>query len=208
MKTDALITFATAMFAILNPIGSVAIFAGMVSNYSAAERRSIAIRSCLAMAVILVGTVWAGEFILKLFAVDIASLQVAGGVMISWISISMLQSNQNAIHDSKVGPGSAEQDIAIVPLAMPMVAGPGAIVTVMVTTHQHHGMTSNLEISAVCTVMAGAIFLCFLSAGFIGRVLGTRGMDILTKFMGMVLLAIGIGMLATGVKTLFPGLAA
>jgi multiple antibiotic resistance protein len=180
----------------------------MVSGFSAAERRSITIRSCLAMAVILVGTVWAGELILKLFAVDIASLQVAGGVMICWISISMLQSKQSAIHDTKAGAGSAEQDIAIVPLAMPMVAGPGAIVTVIVTTHQHHGITSNLEISAVCAVMAGVIYVCFLSAGFIVRVLGTRGMDILTKFMGMILLAIGIGMLATGVKVLFPGLAA
>jgi multiple antibiotic resistance protein len=56
--------------------------------------------------------------------------------------------------------------------------------------------------------MAGVIYVCFLSAGFIVRVLGTRGMDILTKFMGMILLAIGIGMLATGVKVLFPGLAA
>jgi multiple antibiotic resistance protein len=207
MNTDALITFATAMFAILNPIGSVAIFAGMVPDYSAGERRSIAIRSSIAMAVILVGTVWAGEFVLKVFAVEIPSLQAAGGVMISIIAISMLRSNQSPIHDSKAGGKTSGQDIAVVPLAMPMVAGPGAIVTVIVTTHQHHGITSNLEISAVCVAMAAAICVCFLSAGLIERVLGTRGMEILTKFMGMVLLAIAIGMLATGMKGLLPGLA-
>ena len=148
-----------------------------------------------------------GEFVLKVFAIEIPSLQAAGGVIISWIAISMLQSSQSAIHDTKDGAKASGQDIAIVPLAMPMVAGPGAIVTVIVTTHQHPGIVSNLEISAVCAVMAGAICVCFLSAGLIERVLGVRGMDILTKFMGMVLLAIAIGMLTTGMKGLLPGLA-
>jgi multiple antibiotic resistance protein len=207
MNTDTLITFATAMFSILNPIGNVTIFAGMTDDRSAADRRSIAIRSSLAIATILVGTVWAGEWVLKLFAVDIASLQAAGGVMICWIAFSMLQSTQSAIHDSKAGAGPAVPDVAVVPLAMPMVAGPGAIVTVIVTTHQHQGIESNLGISGVCVAMAAAICACFLASEAITRVLGTRGMAILTKFMGMVLLAIGIGMLATGVKTLLPGLA-
>jgi multiple antibiotic resistance protein len=90
---------------------------------------------------------------------------------------------------------------------MPMVAGPGAIVTVIVNTHQHRGIESNLEMSAVCVVMAVLIGACFLAAGHIARVLGGHGMDILTKFMGLVLLSIAIGMLASGIKGLLPGLA-
>jgi len=101
VNTDALITFVTAMFAILNPIGSVAIFAGMVADRAAVDRRSIAIRCCIAIAVILVATVWAGELVLELFGVGIPSLQVAGGLMIVLISLSMLQSSQSAIHDTK-----------------------------------------------------------------------------------------------------------
>jgi multiple antibiotic resistance protein len=88
-----------------------------------------------------------------------------------------------------------------------MVAGPGAIVTVIVNTHQHHGIQSNLQMSAVCAGMAGLICVCFLASGLITRALGTRGMDILTKFMGMLLLAIAAGMLASGIKGLLPGLA-
>ena len=207
MNTDALITFGTAMFAITNPIGGVAIFGGMVANRSGADRRSIAIRSSIAIVVILVGTIWAGEFILNLFGVGIPSLQVAGGFMIALISLSMLQSSQSAIHDTKdnVEGSGAKQDIAIVPLAMPMVAGPGAMA--IVNTHQHTGVAANIEMSVVCVVLAAIICLGFLAAGPIMRILGTKGMDVVTKFMGMILLAIASGMLAAGLKGLLPGLA-
>jgi len=206
----ALITFATAMFAILNPIGGVAIFAGMVSGRSAAQSRSIAIRSSIAVALILVGSVWAGEFILGLFDISIPSLQTAGGVMIATIALSMLNSSQSAIHDTKPGDEAetAQQDIAVVPLAMPMVAGPGAIVTVIVNSHQYQGVQSNLEMSLVCAAMAVLICVCFLASGLITRLMGTRGLEILTKFMGMLLLAIAFSMLGSGLKGLFPGLAA
>lgn len=209
MNADALITFTTAMLAILNPIGSVAIFAGLVSNRSDSEHHSIAIRCCIAIAVILVGTVWAGELVLTFFGVDIPSLQVAGGIMIALISLSMLHSSQSAIHNTGNGEvtQTADQDIAIVPLAMPMVAGPGAMVTVIVNTHQYKGVVANIEMSVICGLMAVVVCLGFFAAGKITRVLGTKGMDVVTKFMGMILLAIAVGMLASGLKGLLPGLA-
>lgn len=101
MDKAALIAFTTAMFTILNPIGNVAIFAGMVADRSADVRRSIAIKSSIAVAVILVATIWAGESALKFFGVEIPSLQVAGGVMIASIALSMLHSKQSSIQDTK-----------------------------------------------------------------------------------------------------------
>ncbi|MGB5586672.1 MAG: MarC family protein [Gammaproteobacteria bacterium] len=210
MDKAALITFTTAMFAILNPLGGVAIFAGMVSDRSPAERRSIAIRCSFAVALILIVSVWAGEHVLRLFGISIPSLQAAGGIMIAVIALSMLASSQSAIHDTKTDgvPEKAAPDIAVVPLAMPMVAGPGAIVTVIVTSHQYLGVENNIKLSLVCLTMAGLVCICFLAAGAISRLMGVRGLEILTKFMGMLLLAIALGMLATGVKGLLPGLAA
>ena len=126
MDKTALITFTAAMFTILNPIGNVAIFAGMVADRSAADRRSTAIRCAIAVAAILVATVWVGEMALSSFGVEIPSLQVAGGLMIASIALSMLHSKQSAIHDTKKaeGPPAPEQDIAVVPLANPpIVAG-------------------------------------------------------------------------------------
>jgi multiple antibiotic resistance protein len=133
--------------------------------------------------------------------------------MIASIALSMLHSKQSAIHDTKKSEQTpaAKQDIAVVPLAIPMIAGPGAMVTVIVNTHQHSGIGANLAMSAVCAAMDAAMdaVLCmgFLTAGPITRVLGTKGMDIVTKLMGMVLLAIAAGMLAAGAKGLLPSLA-
>lgn len=209
MDNNALITFATAMFTILNPIGNVAIFAGMVSGFSADQRRKTAIKCGIAVALILVATVWIGEAVLKFFGVEIPSLQVAGGLMIASIALSMLHSKQSGIKNTKQAdaPPAPEADIAVVPLAMPMIAGPGAMVTVIVNTHQNVGIGANLAMSAVCAAMAALICIGFLSAGPITRLLGAKGMDIVTKLMGVVLLAIAVGMLAAGVKGLLPGLA-
>ena len=214
MDKTALVTFATAMFTILNPIGNVAIFAGMMGDRSAVQRRTVAIKCAVAVAIILVATVWVGEFLLHLFGVQIPSLQVAGGVMIASIALSMLHSRQSAIHDTKqpkseddANNSSADQDISLVPLAMPIIAGPGAMVTVIVNSHQHTGVMANVEMSVVCVALAAVICAGFLCSGWITRLLGERGMDIITKLMGMLLLAIAAGMLAEGVKGLLPGLA-
>jgi multiple antibiotic resistance protein len=204
MDRTAIIHFAIAMFAILNPVGNVAIFAGMVAGRSHAEQRLIGLKSSIAVGVILVSSVWVGEHVLDLFGIGIPELQVAGGIMIALISLSMLRSSQNAMHDSK--NSQEEEDIAVVPLAMPMVAGPGAIVTVIVNTHQHVGVESNMVMSGICAFMAILIYACFMTAGPIAKVLKVKGMEILTKFMGMLLLAIAAGMLASGLKGLLPGL--
>jgi multiple antibiotic resistance protein len=211
MSSDTLATFAAAMFSILNPIGGAALFSGMVADRSGVERRAIAVKCGLAVAVILVVTVWAGEGVLRFFGVSIPSLEAAGGLIIASIGLSMLRSRPNDIHaseDRREGAGEGES-IAVVPLAMPIVAGPGAMVTVLVYTHRHHGIGNNVELSLVCVTMAALVAGCFfLSVGPITRVLGGSGLDVVTKLLGLMLLAIAIGMLATGAKGLLPGLAA
>lgn len=209
MNFDALATFAAAIFTILNPIGNTALFAGMVSDRPDAERRAIAIKCTIAIAVILLVTLWIGERVLAFFGVSIPSLETAGGLIIASIGMSMLHSRQSDIHatgEQHEAP-DAQQSIAVVPLAMPMVAGPGAIATVIVNTHKYQGFDSNLKMSLVCLGACIIVGICFLAVGLITRLLGTAGMNIVTKFMGIILLAIAMGMLASGAKALLPGLA-
>lgn len=209
MSSAALITFATAMFTILNPIGNTAVFAGMVADRSKTQKRAIAVQSTIAVAVILVVTVWLGEEILKLFGVEVVSLQAAGGLIIALVAMSMLYTKHKGIHGAGADTEEAStQSIAVVPLAMPLVAGPGAIATVIVNTRAHQGIGDNIRMSVVCVAMAVVIAACFLSAGAITRLLGQAGMNLVTKFMGLILLAIAVEMLATGLKGLLPGLAA
>ena len=196
------------MFTILNPIGNTAVFAGMVSERSKADQHAIAIRCALAVAVILIVTVWVGEEILKLFGVEVASLEAAGGLIIALVAMSMLYVKRDGIHGSGLkDDGDSEGAISVVPLAMPLVAGPGAIATVIVNTKTNQGFEANLMMSLVCVGMSVVLVGSFLSAGLITRLLGPAGMNLVTKFMGLILLAIAVGMLASGAKGLLPGLA-
>ena len=208
MSSESLVTFATAMFTILNPIGNTAIFAGMVAERSAQERYKITAAATLAIAAILIGTIWLGETLLEFFGVSIPGLQAAGGLIIGLIGLSMLHSKQSQIHDSGEGSDPTQKEsIAIVPLAMPIVAGPGAIATLIVNTHRFHGFQSNLEMSVVCVGLSLTIGICFLAVEPITRWFGNSGINVVTKFMGLILLSVAMGMLADGVKGLLPGLA-
>lgn len=208
METAALTTFAAAILTILNPIGNTAIFGSIVGGRPRSEQRAIAIKCAIAVAIILVGTIWIGEEALRLFGVSIDALEAAGGIMISLIAISMLHAKQSGMHASDPEDRATGDSVAVVPLAMPIVAGPGAIATVMINTHANHGVAGNIEMSVVCVLAAALVGLCFLLTGALTRLLGHAGMDIVTKFMGMILLAIALGMLASGLKGLMPGLGA
>ena len=209
MGFAALATFATAIFTILNPIGDAAIFQGMVSDRPNVERRAIAIKSAVAVAAIMFVTLWFGEQLLAFFGVSLASLETAGGLIVALIAMSMLHSRKSDMHT--IGKQHenpiAQAPVAVVPLAMPISAGPGVIATVIANTHKYQGFENNLKMSMVCLGMSIILGICFLSAGLIKRLLGPAGMSIVTKFMGMILLAIACEMFASGVKGLLPGLA-
>jgi multiple antibiotic resistance protein len=205
---DTLAGVAAALFTVTNPVGNTALFAALSEGKSDAERRAIARTCALAIAVILVVSVWLGDAILAVFGVSTPALETAGGLVIAILGLSMLH-----IQPSGMATSSAEQDeakgkesIAIVPLAMPIVAGPGAISTVIVAAHKNPAFQADIEISAICILIAVLIGICFSLVGPITRHLGVTGIGIVTRFMGLVLTAIAIDMLTTGIKGLLPGL--
>ena len=208
MSPSELVTFAAAIFTILNPIGDAAIFEGLVSGWSNGRQRATAIKCAAAVFTIMLATLWFGEQLLAFFSVSLASLEAAGGLIVAMIAMSMLHSRKSGMH--MVGKQhenpNAQAAVAVVPLAMPISAGPGVIVTVIVNTHKYQGFENNLKMSAVCLAMAMILGACFLSAGVIKRIFGASIMSIVTKFMGIILLAIACGMFASGVKGLLPGL--
>ena len=167
MNFEALATFAAALFTILNPIGDAAIFEGMVSGRPREQQRAIAIKSAFAVAVILFATLWFGEHILSFFGVSLAALQVAGGLIVALIAFSMLHSRKSKMHavgEQHEDP-SAQAPVAVVPLAMPISAGPGVIATIIVNTHQYKGFDNNLKMSLVCVGLSIILGMCFLLFG-------------------------------------------
>lgn len=204
----ALASLIATLFSMMNPLGNVGVFAGMTAGRPPAEARGIAWTCALAVAATLLVVTWGGPALLTFFGVTVDSLRAAGGVIVLLIGLHMLF-NQSAHQHSPGELQSArlQESIAVVPLAIPIVAGPGTMAALLVAVHQHDTLLGRAEISAVIVGLAAVVGLLFSFAGPIARRLGEAGMGVVTRVMGMVLAAIAMGMLTEGLKTLLPGLA-
>jgi multiple antibiotic resistance protein len=163
----------------------------------------------VAVAVILLLVTWVGSEILDVFGVTTAGLQVAGGVIIALLGLSMLHSHTSSMaHKEEEGEeAKLKESIAVVPMAIPIVAGPGAITTVINTTNQFPSIYDRLLISGICLGVTVVLWLCLRFAAPISKRLGVTGINLVTRIMGMVLTALAFQMLAAGLKELLPGLA-
>lgn len=208
LSNAALVSFIAALFSMMNPVGNVGVFAGMTSGRADAETRNIAWTCAFAIAVTLLVVTWGGPMLFKFFGVSVDSLRAAGGVIVLIIGLHMLfNKSEHKQSNSELKDAEARESIAVVPLAIPMVAGPGTMATVMVAAQQHSAVLSKLEISAVIIVFAVLCGFLFSMATPISKRLGASGLGVVTRVMGLVLASIAMGMLAEGLKALLPGLA-
>lgn len=203
-----LTSFIATLFSMLNPIGCLGIFAGMTANHTLAESRKIAVTCAIAVAVILLIVAWCGSFFLEFFGISIASLRAAGGVIVLMIGLNMLFNNsEHKYSNPELADAKTRSSIAVVPLAIPIVAGPGAIASVLVVAHQHFSLVNRIEISLVILALSLFTGILFYYARTISQRIGPSGMGVITRIMGIVLAAIAMGLLADGLKALLPGLA-
>jgi len=209
MSKAEIITFVIAMLAITNPIGNLAIFASLTGDKTTEEKRKTALVAGIAIIIILILVTWSGDLILKAFGIDIASFETAGGLIIALMGISMLHAKPSPIHHGKQDQEDAEAktNVAVVPIAIPIVAGPGAITTIVVNTHQYSTFEDKLIISAVSIVIAFILWMAFYFSAPVSKMLGNSGINIVTRIMGIILASIAFGMMASGFRQLFPGLA-
>jgi multiple antibiotic resistance protein len=200
--------FAAALFAIMNPFGNVAIFLSITADRSDAERKKIATITSAAVLVTLLVAAVLGEEILALFGVSVGSFQVAGGIIILILALSMLHAQQSGVHHSaqEEDAGRTKDNPAIFPLAIPLIAGPGSMATVILYAQQVHGVLSGLSIGAVIVLMCGVQWVALRTADRMSAFLGTTGLNVLTRLMGMLLAAIAIEMMVGGLTDLFPQL--
>jgi len=204
----ALVSFISALFSMMNPIGNVGIFSGLTAQRPNAEVRRIAWTCALAVAVTLIVVAWGGTPLMAFFGITVDSLRAAGGVIVLLIGLHML-TNKSAHKSSaeELDDAKSRASIGVVPLAIPIVAGPGTMTTVLVAAQQHPSVLDKTEISIVIVALAALTGLLFSFATFIAKALGESGLGVVTRVMGMILTAIAMGMLADGLKGLLPGLA-
>ena len=198
------VRFFTALFVILDPFAVIPIFLTLTVGYTQVERARIVLRAALTVASVLLVSAVFGEAILTGLGTSLASFRVGGGLILVLMALVMLhgQSNREAID-------LTDRDaIAIVPLAIPLMAGPGAISTVIIETHRV-GMHSGhiFIVMAIIVLVSFILWVMLRMAEPIGRIFGKMGMSIMNRILGLILVAIGIEIMANGLKDLFPVLA-
>jgi multiple antibiotic resistance protein len=203
-----LLRFAAALFAIMNPLGNTAIFLSVTAERSPAERSAIARTAVVAVLITLLVAAVLGEHILALFGISIGAFRAAGGVIILLIALAMLHARQSGVHHSaqEETEGQQKDNPAIFPLAIPMIAGPGAIATAIVYGEHARGIGGALAIGTVIVLLCGVLLVALRAAGRLSTLLGPTGMNVLTRLMGMLLAAIAVEMIAAGIAELFPQL--
>lgn len=197
---------AVSLFSIVNPFAAIPVYVGMTADLPYATKRGLPRRAALAAWIILTVAYVAGEGLLNFFSISIASLRIAGGILIFGMAWSMLQARMSAQKhtEEETEDAASRNSLAVVPLAMPLLAGPGAISVMILTATRTEGVVDHgLAILAAAAVSL-SIWGILSAAAPIANFLGTTGMNVATRFMGLILAAIAIEFLASGLTTLFP----
>jgi multiple antibiotic resistance protein len=191
--------FFAAFFALVNPAYAIPIFLGLTSGYSPDERRRTAL--VVTFTVIVTGLValLVGEEILAFFSIDIAALRVGGGIIILGIALAMLREEASPGDARAAAEGSRRRgSIAVVPLAIPLTVGPGAIATAIIFANQLSDTAELVTLGTGVLVVAAILGVSLLLAEPIVRAVGSTAISVVTRIMAIILAAVAVEMIFTG----------
>lgn len=191
-----------ALIPIVNPVGALAAFAGLTSSYDPASVKRQAVRTAIYVAAILVVFTLLGSLTLEAFGINLQAVQVAGGLVVAHSGFSMLSSKPSLSEDEHSHAASLV-DISFSPMALPLIAGPGAIGVVIALAARHPAMTDKLAICMACVIIALIIgVLLRVATPWVDR-LGPSGVGAVTRVMGFFILCIGVELVIHGCMPLF-----
>ena len=195
-----------SLFAIVDPVGMIPIIIAFTAGMTAQKRGRVGRVASLSVFVILLAALLLGEAILGFFGISIHSFRTAGGILLLLMSINMLIGDKPNYTPDDTGDGDATSSVAIVPLSTPLLAGPGAISTVILDAHKgtsvgHYGM-----MALILVLLSLTVWLTFLIAPWVSQRLGKIGSSIVSRLMGLLLAAIAVEFIAGGLRGLFPAL--
>ena len=199
--------FLIGLIAILDPFIAVPLFLSLTVNRSLSERRRTGRVVTLTVLAVLVVASVAGEAILQAVGGSLASFRVGGGLVLLLMALAMLNARAGDVRQTAEEASAVEQGagLGVVPLAIPLLAGPGAISAVIVASHGG-GLLHQLAILGCIVVACAVLWLILALAAPVGRSMGTTGLNIATRLLGLLLAAFAIESMAIGLRALFPAL--
>ena len=196
----ALITFTSVLF-IVDPLAAVPSYLVITQDETREERRRTARRACVAMAIMLVVFAAAGGLIFQALGITLPAFRVAGGLILWLVALDMLRA-QRSTQESReeIDEGVVKEDVALTPLAIPILAGPGAISTAMVLAGQAPTVAHSAIVYGAIVLTAAVSYVTLLLGERLVALLGTTGIRVLTRIMGLLLAAVATQFIITGIK--------
>lgn len=203
VKIAIILKFIISLFAIINPFSLAGIYLDTVKQSDQKEKNTIVFTMILAFLAILSLMVWFGNYILSIFGINQDAFRAGGGVIVLFFGLRILGVLAQPVSDTTVKSVSA-RDLAVVPLAIPLLAGPGTIATVITDSHEYFATIESKVIANLCLLfVAIVLWLFFRYLPKISAFLGEHTIDVISKIMGLMLVAISVEMIFDGIKGFF-----
>ena len=202
MDLQVLASVIVTLFVIMDPPGTVPIFMSLTAQLSAKDRNRSAFQALLVATGVIVLFAIFGQSILNYMHISLAALQGAGGLLLVLIALQLLTGSTSGEENA-----AKYKNVAFVPLGTPLMAGPGAIVAVMVFVQQSSELSEYLAVGLGITVVLASLYLAMRFAGVVQRVLGENGVELVTRIAGLLLSAIAVQMIADSVTAFVKGVA-
>ncbi|TDX09255.1 MarC family NAAT transporter [Flavobacterium sp. S87F.05.LMB.W.Kidney.N] len=197
-----------ALFSVLNPIGTVPIFVGLTQHDSKKERSRISLWTAINVFIILLVSYFIGQYVLTFFGISIDALRIAGGIVIVNSGFSLLSGKFNkkrGINKKIENEAQQRNDIALTPLAIPMLAGPGSMSLLIAFYQEHHEIHEIIISSLAILAIAVAIFVILKSAHYLARILGASGIVAISRIVGFIVISIGIQYIVSSIVNIIKG---
>ncbi|WP_310556252.1 MarC family NAAT transporter [Flavobacterium sp.] len=198
-----------ALFSVLNPIGTVPIFVGLTQDDSKDERSRISLWTAIDVFIILIISFFVGQYVLSFFGITINALRITGGIIIASSGFSLLSgkfSKKRGINKKVQTDVQTRNDIALTPLAMPMLAGPGSISLLIAFYQEHHEPNQMIISSFAILAVSIVIYLVLRSAHYLSKILGASGIVAISRIIGFLTIAIGVQYIISSILSIVRGI--
>ncbi|MEM9870305.1 MAG: MarC family protein [Pseudomonadota bacterium] len=200
LDTAFLITAFVTMFVVIDPVGLAPLFVALTQGMTARARRAIALRACGIAMLLLILFALFGEAVLGFIGISMPAFRVAGGILLFLTALDMLFERRTKRRADQSDANETEDDPSVFPLAIPLIAGPGSIASVILLTGQVPGAEGLALVLAITALVLGVCLLLFIASGLIERALGRTGITVVTRLLGMLLAALSVQFVLDGLR--------
>ncbi len=204
---DLFISAFVTLFVVIDPPGCAPIYASLTAGATDRQRRVMAIRATIIAGLILLFFAVLGEAVLNALHIDLNSFRIAGGIMLFIIAVDMVfekRTERREQRAEKIIATPEVEDVSVFPMAMPMIAGPGSIASVMLLVSQNNGLDRAFVIFAALILVLAMTLVALIAAGPLMRLMGAKSEAVITRLLGVLLAALAAQFVIDGLKASFP----